>query len=297
MAKQKLICIVGPTASGKSALAVEIARHLHGEIISADSRQVYKGLDIGTGKITKREMKGVVHHLLDVASPKKQFTAQQFLTRGEKVIADIARRGKTPIICGGSGFYIDVLLGNINLPSVAPNPQLRASLANQSPPQLFEVLKTLDPKRAETIDEHNSRRLVRAIEIAMTIGENPEPNSSSKYDVMWIGLTLTPEKLRNRIDTRLSQRLKRGMIAEAKKLHASGLSWKRMDELGLEYRSLARLLQKKITREELQSELQIAIWHYARRQMSYWKRNSKIQWFDPKKTAQIMKAIDTDSKT
>ncbi|HWP61763.1 MAG TPA: tRNA (adenosine(37)-N6)-dimethylallyltransferase MiaA [Candidatus Paceibacterota bacterium] len=277
--RQRVIVIVGPTASGKSALAVRIAKHIGGEIISADSRQVYRGLDIGTGKITTREMRGVPHHLLDVASPKKIFSANDFVLQGRAAIAEIAARGHVPIICGGTGFYIDALIGRITLPNVAIDMKLRARLEVKTPPQLFAMLKKRDPRRATTIEPHNKRRLIRALEIAAHLGKTPPPRLNlGGYDAVWIGLLPSKEQLRSKISKRLRYRLQQGMITEAKRLHRRGLSYKRMQELGLEYRSLARFLQKKISRIELEQELQSAIWRYTRKQLMYWRRNPDIRW-------------------
>lgn len=287
MGRQKVIVIVGPTASGKSAYAVTLARKIGGEVISADSRQVYKGLNIGTGKITKKEMRGVPHHLLDVVSPKKVFTAHDFVERGRAAIEDILAREKTPIICGGTGFYIDALLGRMPLPNVPPNPVLRARLEKKSAPQLFVMLQKLDPRRVKNIDRHNPVRLVRAIEIAKALGKVPtaeEQGDASRFTarrrlaVQWIGLNPSDIILRVKIKRRLVQRMKMGMVAEAKKLHKKGLSYKRMYELGLEYRYLALFLQKKISKEEMLVQLENKIWDYAQRQMRWWKRNSEIKW-------------------
>jgi tRNA dimethylallyltransferase len=279
MGKQKVIVIVGPTASGKSAYAVKLAKKIGGEVISADSRQVYKGLDIGTGKITKKEMQGVPHHLLDVVSPKKVFTAQQFTEAGRTAIDDILKRGKTPIICGGTGFYIDALLGRVPLPNVPPNPKLRAQLEKKSVEKLYKMLQELDPRRAKKIDAQNPVRLVRAIEIAKALGKVPVPKPVKlPFAVEWIGLNPGDEILRKKINTRLHERMKAGMVHEAKKLKAGGLSYKRMHELGLEYRNLSLFLQNKITKEEMLTRLEFGIWDYARRQIRYWKRNSEIEW-------------------
>ena len=171
--RKKVIVVVGPTASGKSSYAVKLARSIGGEGVSADSRQVYKGLDVGTGKITRKEMRGVPHHLLDVVSPKKVFTAHDFVERGQAAIESILNRGKTPIICGGTGFYIDALLGRMPLPNVPPNPALRARLEKKSASQLFAMLQKIDSRRAKNIDRHNPVRLVRAIEIAKALGKVP----------------------------------------------------------------------------------------------------------------------------
>ena len=291
MISQKLIVLVGATASGKSALAVELAKRFNGEIISADSRQVYRGLDIGTGKITRKEMRGVVHHLLDVESPKKIFTAQDFVEQAGEKAEEISSRGNIPIVCGGSGFYIDALVGRVPIPNVAPNPELRAKLDTQTLAELFSYLGRLDPRQASAIDKYNKRRIIRSIEIARALGRSPLNHQRHKYDVLWIGLAAVPEQQRARINARLRERLKQGMLAEAKLLHKDGLSYKRMHELGLEYRSLARLLQHKINRKELEAELQLAIWHFARRQMTYWRRNHEIAWFDQSTQSRIENTV------
>lgn len=275
----RVIVIIGPTASGKSAFAVKLARKIGGEIISADSRQVYKGLDIGSGKITKKEMRGVPHHLLDVASPKKIFTAQDFVKHGRGVIENIIARGKTPIICGGTGFYIDALLGRITIPEVLRNDKLRVQLGKKSASELFAILKKLDFRRSKTIDPHNPARLIRAIEIASAIGKVPETQLVSlPYAIKWIGLNPSKKKLRSNIRKRLTERMKRGMVAEARRLKKDGLSFARMHALGLEYRHLAEFLQHRINRAELLERIEKGNWEYAKRQMTYWRRNKDIKW-------------------
>src|SRR3989344_3314232 len=290
--KQKVLLIVGPTSSGKSTLAVELAKRFNGEIISADSRQVYRGLDIGTGKITRKEMRGVVHHLLDVESPKKIFTAQDFVEQAGEKAEEISSRGNIPIVCGGSGFYIDALVGRVPIPNVAPNPELRAKLDTQTLAELFSYLGRLDPRRASAIDKYNKRRIIRSIEIALALGKNPKLSSRETYDVLWLGISPSPDTLRANINKRLKDRLRIGMIAEARRLHAQGLTYKRMDALVLEYRSLSRFLKKKIDRNELEQELQSAIWQYARRQKTYWKRNKAIRWFEPRTSAALIKEVE-----
>lgn len=284
--KLKVIAIVGPTSSGKTALGIYLANKLSGEVISADSRQVYKGLNIGTGKVTKKEMAGVPHHLLDVASPKRAFTASDFKTLGERALTLIYQSGKVPLVVGGTGLYADVLLGRMTLPEVPPNFKLRAKLEKLSAKKLYTMLAKKDPERAATIEPTHKRRLVRAIEIAEALGKNPSkaaamdglPNEDIPYGVLWLGLNPPAAVLHKKIIARLHARLKQGMVAEAKKLHAKGLSYKRMEELGLEYRSMSRFLQKKITKEEMILELERAIPHYAKRQMRWFKRNPNIKW-------------------
>lgn len=277
----KVLVIVGPTSSGKSALSVELARKFNGEVISADSRQVYRGLNIGTGKISRHEKKGVPHHLLDVASPKKIFTAHNFVEQGRNALADISSRGKLPIVTGGTGFYIDALLGRITLPNVPANPKLRAKLEQKTVKQLFALLKKKDPRRARTIEPHNKRRLIRALEIVSALGKIPHVKARPLHDALWIGLDLPRKILEEKIALRLKTRMKQGMVREAVGLHAAGLSYKRMEQLGLEYRALAQHLQEKLTREQMIESLDRDIKRYATRQLIYWKRNRNIRWFKP----------------
>jgi tRNA dimethylallyltransferase len=294
---QKIIVIVGSTASGKSDFAVWLAREVGGEIISADSRQIYRELNIGTGKITKHEMRDVPHHLLDVASPKRTLTAHDFARLGRKTIQDIIQRGKIPIIVGGTGFYIDALVGRVSLPAVPRDKKLRARLNKKTPAQLFALLKRRDPKRASDIKNknelNNKHRLIRAIEIAYD-NRTLSYMRVHIYSVLWIGIKPDIQELKKQIRKRLITRLQKGMIAEARRLHAGGLSYKRMDELGLEYRYLALYLQKKISKEELVKQLSTKIWQYARRQMTYWRRNKNIKWFLPKELKKKAAAIVCD---
>jgi tRNA dimethylallyltransferase len=296
---QKLLIIVGPTASGKSALGVELARKFGGEIISADSRQVYRGLNIGTGKITKREMRGVPHHLLDVASPKKNFSVHQFSAASHKMIDQIQKRKKVAFLVGGTGFYIDVVVGRIALPDVPPNIPLRAQLEKKSVEELYALLGNRDPARARMMaspsERNNKRRLIRALEIAEKIGKSPRPHMveirSHSFDTLWIGIDPSLEILERKIEKRLLSRIRKGMIQEARHLKKGGLSYKRMEELGLEYRSLARFLQKKISKQEMIDELNRDIRRYAKKQMMYWQRNSEIKWFKSRDTKKIEKEV------
>jgi len=274
--KTKIVVIVGPTAVGKSDYAVKYAIENNGEIISADSRQVYKGLDIGTGKITKEEMKGVPHHLLDVADPFQKFNVEKFKTLAQQAIEDIVSRGKLPIICGGTGFYIDALVNNISYPHVPHDNDLRKELENKSAIDLWNLLSSLDPEYANGLnnsEKNNSHRLVRSIEIAKALGKVPKVDKNdSPYEVKWINLNLTTVELRERINNRLLKRIQNGMIEEVESLHKAGLSWQRMDELGLEYRYIAQYLQNLISKEEMITKLQFEIWHYARRQILWFRR-------------------------
>ncbi len=277
---KKVLVILGPTASGKSTLAVKLAKKFNGEIISADSRQVYKGLNIGTGKITKKEMCGIPHHLLDVADPKKPFNAAQFKTLAENSLRYIVTNNKLPIVVGGAGFYIDALVGNITLPNVPPNKKLRERLGKKSNMALFKILEQKDPKRAQSIDANNKVRLIRALEIVEKLGKVPPVQHSVLHNThnRFIYIGLKPDNLEERIYQRLLKRTS-GIIREGKGLHAKGLTYKRMHELGLEYRYVALYLQGKISKDEMVEKLNIAIRQYAKRQMTWFKRNKKIRWF------------------
>lgn len=289
--KPKLVVILGPTASGKSALAVDLALRFNGEVISADSRQVYRGMDIGTGKITEEETRGIPHHLLSIASPHKQFSVTEYQRLGKAVLDAIIARNNLPIICGGTAFYIKALVDGMVLPEVSPNVALRASLATATISQLSAMLETLDPTRHSTIDTANPARLVRAIEIATAIGTVPPLTTVHKYTPLFIGIQVDQEGLVSSIQTRLNTRINGGMIEEAEQLHQSGLSYERMEDLGLEYRFLARYLQGKIGKDALVTEIQKASEQYAKRQLTWWKHDSRINWVSRGNTIQATNLV------
>ena len=290
--KGKILAILGPTAVGKSDVAVELAVGFNGEVVSADSRQVYRGLTIGTGKITQEEMKGVPHHLLDIADPHEQVTVVEWKKRAEEVIDDIISRGLLPIIAGGTGFYAQTVLDNVVHPHVLPNRKLRKELKGYTLEELRWRLKHIDPRRYSMIDRQNPRRLIRAIEIAEATGSVPEEiKEESPYRSLRIGLTVPDEELKQRIHDRLLKRIESGMVEEAHDLHAQGLSYKRMEELGLEYRYLARYLNGDISYEIMVEELENKIRQFAKRQMTWFKRDRQIQWFRPDEKEKIEKEV------
>jgi len=290
MKKQKIIAIVGPTATGKSTLAVVLARQFQGEIISADSRQIYTGLSIGTGKITKKEMLGIPHHLLDISNPKKIVSVHEYALKARKALGSIIKNNRVPIVCGGTGFYIDTFLFEKTYPEVPPNTSLRAKLETFSTAELIKKLTTLDSRRAKEIDPHNRVRIIRALEIINAIGKVPKIKTSSPHDVLCIGLKTDEKFLKAQIKKRLDARIKKGMIAEAINLHAKGLSYKRMNELGLEYKYLSLYLQRRITKQEMTGQLETAIWQYSRKQMTWFRKNPDIVWLDPKQKSTVTKA-------
>lgn len=292
----KLLVIIGPTASGKTALAIQIAKKLNGEVVSADSRQVYKGLNIGTGKVNKKEMSGIPHHMLDVASPKRVYTVSDYKINAEKAIEKIFSKNKLPIICGGTGFYIDTLIYNRELPDVPTNKELRKKLLRLSVQTLFSMIEKKDPDRAKTIDRHNIPRLIRALEIIDVIGKVPHiENKKGKYDVVIIGIKTDLKDLEKKITKRLHARIKLGMIREVERLHENGLSWKRMEMLGLEYRYVSRYLRGLISKEVMIEELNTAIIQYAKRQMTWFRANTQIHWIDSTSKHELKKAISSFS--
>ena len=278
--KPKALVIVGPTASGKSDLAVRLAKRLNGEVISADSRQVYKGLNIGTGKITKAEMKGVKHHLLDVISPTKQFSVSDYKRLTLSAIAGIVNAGKLPIICGGTGVYIDAITRRAHFPDVPPNKVLRKKLDKLSAEELFKILTKKDRTRAKNIDPHNKVRLIRALEIIKSLGKVPPPTANYLLPTAeFIYLGLKPKDLDKRIKKRLLKRIP-GIVREAKKL-----SPKRAHELGLEYRFAMLYIKGKLTRAKFVEGLNTAINQYAKRQTTWFKRNKEITWHESAQSA------------
>ncbi|HPI66883.1 MAG TPA: tRNA (adenosine(37)-N6)-dimethylallyltransferase MiaA, partial [Candidatus Paceibacterota bacterium] len=289
MQKPKIIVILGQTATGKSGFAVEVAKKINGEIISADSRQVYKGMDLGTGKVTKKEMGGIPHFMLDIISPKnKTFSAGQFQKMAKQKIKEILDKKNIPIICGGTGYYIDSLINSLPFPEVLPNKKLRKELEGESATELFEILKKIDKNRAKNIDAKNKVRLIRAIEIAQELGEVPKLKKTKKeFETIKIGLAFPDNELKRRIYKRLIKRIKKGMIKEVEKLHESGVSWKKLESFGLEYRYVSFYLQKKMTKEEMIEKLFSAIWHFAKRQKTWWKKDKEIIWINPSKKKDI----------
>ena len=293
--KRKIIVILGPTASGKSALAVKLAKKINGEIVSADSRQVYKELDIGSGKITKKEMGDIPHYCLDIVSPKKIFTVVDFKKRADKAIKKIFAKNKTPIIVGGTGLYIQAVVDDVVLPEVKPDWKLRKGLENKTTEEMFKMLKKIDPKRAKNIDAKNPRRLIRAIEIAKTLGNVPNLDiQCPSWGAMQIGIKLPNKVLKKNIEKRIKKMLKDGLVAETKKLRQSGLSWKRIYELGFEYKYPALFLRSKISKEEMLDKIILENWQYAKRQMTWFKRDKRIKWIScptPSSTSRFFSSI------
>jgi len=276
---KKLLVILGPTASGKSELAIKLAKLFSGEIVSADSRQIYKGMDIGSGKVPLKKIKGkfysngIRHHLIDVANPQEYFSVAQYQKLALKAIKDIQKRGKLPILCGGTGLYISSVIEGWQFPKVKPNLKLRKELENLTKEELFLKIKKLDARRAKTIDKNNKRRLIRALEILLQNKKiEPLKKIPLKMKILIIGIKTDKKVLQQKIKKRLEKRLKEGMIEEVKKLKEKGVSSKRLEDFGLEYRWVNRYLEKKINYEEMKETLEKEINKYAKRQMTWFTR-------------------------
>lgn len=262
-----IVCVIGPTASGKSARAVALAQERNGEVISVDSRQVYRTLDIGTEKMTLEEMAGIPHHLIDIRNPEERYSAGDFAADATRLIDDMHARGKLPILAGGTHFYFDALL--YGLPDAAHDPDLRAHLEELPTEALVQRLTELDPARAAHVDPHNRRRLIRSIEIATQHGHVPERvREEPRYDVEWIVVDHPKEILRERIDTRLDAALERGLIDEVKQT-LERVGEERLRELGLEYRVVGDYLAGRLEEERLLPTLSSKLWRLARQQKGW----------------------------
>lgn len=297
---RKMLVILGPTSTGKTDLGIYLAKKLNGEIISVDSRQVYKGLDIVTGKRPSQmsnvkyqklegrwQIDGVNIWLYDVADPREQYNVYEFVKKAEQIIDDIFKTKKLPILVGGTGLYLKALLEGLPNLRAPVNQKLREELSKLSLEDLQEKLKKLSLKRWNELnnsDRNNPRRLLRAIELLNMnpyIGKSKKAKGISKnFNILNIGLSAPREVLNKRIDDRVISRIKQGMIEEGKSLEKNGLTFERMRELGLEIGCIADYLEGKLTYDKLIEKLKIKIHQYAKRQMTWIKKEKDIHWFD-----------------
>ncbi|MDR3549108.1 MAG: tRNA (adenosine(37)-N6)-dimethylallyltransferase MiaA [Candidatus Pacebacteria bacterium] len=283
---QKIVIVAGPTASGKTKEAIRIAKERDGEIISVDSRQVYRGLDIGTEKISIEEMQGIPHHLIDIREANEPYSAGEFVQDAKRLIDDITFRGKLPILAGGTHFYFDALIKG--LPEIPMDDELRALLEEKSTEELAREVEQKDPARFARLDPRNRRRLIRALEIIAARGRVPERSapaarssapdslttdipSDSPYDIEWIVFNPSPEELRPRIDERLKQALANGLIDEVRRVREQ-VGDTRLSELGLEYRIVGEYLRGERSEESIFPALSSRLWHYARRQKAWLRK-------------------------
>ncbi len=278
---KKVIAVVGPTASGKTAYAVELAHKINGEIISADSRLVYKGFDIGTAKPTVEERQGIPHYMIDIVEPEFDYTAGLYVTEARRIIEDIIKRGKTPIIAGGTGLYFRLLLENYVMPEVEPNYDLRKELQEYSSEDLHNILKELDSDAADKIYANDKKKLIRTIEIikisGKPISESRSIAEGSQYDVDWLGLNFPREILYDRINKRVDIMIENGLVEETKNLLAKhGHIYNIVNTIG--YQEITKFLDGEFSFEEAVDKLKQNSRNYAKRQLTWFRKNTKIKW-------------------
>lgn len=285
-----LVVIVGPTASGKTALSLELAEEFHGEIVSADSRQIYRGLDIGTAKVMPEEQGRVPHHLIDVAKPTETLTLAQYQKKAFRAIEHIQDRGLLPFLVGGTGLYVQAVVDNLKIPKVAPQPKLRAELDKLSTDQLADRLKAVDPLGHSEIDKQNPRRLVRAIEVSETQGtpfSELKDSGDPRFDALMLGVQVEPGQLKRQIRERLDEWLQRGLLDEIRSLHdEEKVPWERLEAFGLHYCAFAEHLEGKRSFDEAKQEALQKLLQYAKRQITWFKRDRRIHWIEDEDQAE-----------
>ncbi len=280
----KLVVLLGPTASGKSGSGIALAKHFKGEIISADSRQVYRGLDIGTAKVTPEEQTLIPHHVLDVNDPREVYTVAQFQQDAIRAINGILKRGHQPFLVGGSPHYIQAVVDNLDIPHIEPQPELRAQLEKRPLPELLAQLEELDSRSAATIDRNNPRRVIRALEVCLISGKpfsQQRKMAEPLYQFLVLGIEWPREELYHKIDTRVDERMQQGMVQEVQGLLDAGISHERLEALGLEYRYITRLLRGEFkNEEEMVQRLKYAIHDFTRRQLTWFRKDTRILWVE-----------------
>jgi len=306
---QKLIVILGPTAAGKTSLALKLAQEFDGEIISADSRQIYRGMDIGTDKIKNGglkqtppasrpkidklfydQIKGINHYLIDIVNPDEEYTLAQFKKDAVTAIQDIQKRGKLPFLVGGTGLYIKAVVDNLQIPSVPPDEAIRSELEAMNNEKLMAELEKLDPVSAKKIDLNNKRRLIRAVEVCRITGQ-PFSEQTKKgeqlFDILQIGLKAPREKLYERIEQRVEEMFTEGLLEEVK-----GLAEKYSSDLpamsGIGYKEVGQYLQNKISLEETKELIKRNSRRYAKRQLTWFKRDERIKWVEDYKRIKLI---------
>jgi len=291
----KLVVLLGLTASGKSGSGIALAQRFNGEIISADSRQVYRGLDIGTAKVTPAEQALVHHHVLDVADLREIYTVAQFQQDAIRAINDILKRGHQPFLVGGSPHYIQAVVDNLDIPHIEPQPELRAQLEKRPLPELLAQLEKLDPRSAIAIDRNNPRRVIRALEVCLISGKpfsQQRKKAEPLYQFLVLGIEWPREELYQRIDTRVDERMQQGMVQEVQRLLDEGISHERLEALGLEYRYITRLLRGEFkNEEEMVQRLKYAIHDFTRRQLTWFRKDKSILWVEREELGVIEEVV------
>lgn len=288
----KLIVILGPTASGKSGLAIKLAKKFNGEIISADSRQVYKNMNIGTAKIeadkrgsqrgqTRIISQGIPHYMIDVVRPNEILSLAQYKDMAVKLINSISKKGKTPFLVGGTGLYISAIRDNWLIPKIGPNKKLRRELESKTNQWLFNKLNKLDPTTAERIDPENKRRLVRALEVCLgssRLFSEERKRGEPLFDILEIGVKLSRRELYQRINQRVDLMIKQGLVEEVKKLVKKGYKWNLPAMSGIGYRQIGQYSRNEISLVEAIDLIKRDTRRYAKRQMTWFRRDKRIKW-------------------
>ena len=283
-ADRRIIAVVGPTASGKTALAVELAEIYNGEVISCDSVQVYKGLDIGSAKVTAEEMRGIPHHMIDVADPTEGFSCADYAEMAKKAIDDIQNRGKTVIFCGGTGLYLDSVIGISGFSDAGRDEAFRAEMEKKSPVELHSRLREIDPASAEAIHPNNVKRVIRALEIFRVTGKTKtEWDEESKrvsppYETVIIGLDMRDRQaLYDRIDRRVEIMMENGLVDEVRRLDSPAFRASTASD-GIGYKELLRCFDGRCTLYEAVEDIKQASRNYAKRQLTWFRRNKSVHW-------------------
>jgi tRNA dimethylallyltransferase len=316
--RQKILAIVGPTASGKTSLSIELAKKYDGEVISADSRQIYRGMDIGTakapispepasnaGSVAKLSVpakagtqgylsEGIPHHLVDIKNPDEDYSVADFKKDANAAIEVIVKKGKLPMLVGGTGLYVWAVLDNLDIPEIKADPVLRAKIEKDVQEKglaaVFEELVALDPEAAYVVDPKNPRRVIRALEVAITTGKPftaQRTKKDSPYDALMLGINPAPEILRERINLRIDLMMRDGLVDEVKRLvERYGDQCVAFDAIG--YREIIDFLKGKISLEKAAEDMKLNTWHYAKRQMTWFKRDKKIHWIENAQEAEFL---------
>ncbi len=294
----KIICVAGPTASGKTGLAVELAKELDGEVISCDSMQIYKRMDTGTAKPTLEEMQGIRHHMLDVAEPDEDFSVSRYCEMADPILQDVLARGKTAIIAGGTGLYMDSLMrGNAFAPCPATGcrERLEAEVEEKGMEWMLQKLRTIDPEAAARLHLADKKRIIRALEVFQETGQTiTEHNLRTqaippKYSPIYLGLDFADRaKLYERIDLRVELMMQQGLLEEIKALLASGIPEKCTAMQAIGYKEFVAALQGEISLEEAIAQVQQSSRHYAKRQLTWFRRNPNMHWLVRQENTEIL---------
>ncbi|HAQ08574.1 MAG TPA: tRNA (adenosine(37)-N6)-dimethylallyltransferase MiaA [Bacillus bacterium] len=286
--KQKLIVLIGPTAVGKTKLSIELAKQFNGEIISGDSMQIYRGMDIGTAKVTSEEMEGIPHHLIDIKEPDEGFSTAEFQDLVRRKIEDISSRGKLPMIVGGTGLYIQSVIYDYHFTEAPSDPVFRSLLEKEAEDQgydfLHEKLKNADPESASKIHPNNIRRVIRALEITHCTGKTAaalQENQSPEllYDTAVIGLTMNREQLYSRINLRVDLMIQQGLLGEVKYFYDNGLrDCQSIQAIG--YKELYDYFEDRISLDQAVENLKQNSRRYAKRQLTWFRNKMEVEWFD-----------------